>query len=165
MEAKVTKKGSSEQKPEEGEPVDFLYEDGWVYKVNESKLAKIANYRAQIISDKVRMGGGGIQDRTLVLKIDLGDSHTFLSVTSAEFFSGKLPRLILEAAGPKAITPGSSKDLRYAIQHFSTGPAEHKKVTRDIGFTSEGCYLTKGMLITPSGITLNPQTEIDVITG
>jgi hypothetical protein len=165
MEAKERKQGSSEQKREEGGQVEFLYVNGWLYKQNDSKLARIANYQAQIISDKLRIGEGGIQDRTLVLKINLGAAQTLLSVTSGEFFSEKLPRRILEAAGPTAITCRSSKDLRHAIQQFSTGPSEHKMVTGDIGFTGDGCYLAKGMLITPSGITLNPQTEIDLNTG
>jgi hypothetical protein len=79
--------------------------------------------------------------------------------------SGRLKRKILEAAGPGAILYGSLKDLRIATQELSGVSIPETSVTTSIGFTEDGCYLSRNMLITPNGIIAHPAMEVDLSEG
>ena len=157
-EAKDVKDKEDGAKGREG----FFVEDGCTFKLAGGKASQLCNYVVEIISDMVRDGERGPEERILGLKINLNGTETRLSVTSGEFFSPKLPRKIMEAVGPGAITYCSPRVLPLAIQQLSNEPCEIKRVTRDIGFTKAGHYLANGVLITPETINQNPQTEIDL---
>lgn len=144
---------------------NFVVENGWLFKLWAGKKVRLANFHLTVDSQKLRKDEGHVKGRMLDLTLHReGESHP-ITLSAEEFLSGRLKRKILEAAGPGAILYGSLKDLRIATQELSGVSIPETSVTTSIGFTEDGCYLSRNMLITPNGIIAHPAMEVDLSEG
>jgi hypothetical protein len=136
--------------------------DGKMY-LNETGNSKLlTNYSATIQTEKIILDEGQIMERRFELAINKGGIETPLTVGSDEFFSSRLPKKVVEALGYGAITYCTPKMLSLAIQEASGDSVPKRVLSNSIGFTPDGNYLAKGILIAPSGIDINPSVEINL---
>ena len=143
----------------------YTVENGRLFKLWAGKKALIANFHLIISSQKLKTDEGKNRGRLLDLTLHRGgESHQF-TLSTDDFESGRLKSKVLEVAGPRAILYGSARDLRISAQELSGDHIPETSVTTSIGFTAEGNFLSRDMLITPGAIIANPDVKVDLSEG
>lgn len=149
-------------------------EDEWSFAVENDRLFKsqpgrkipIANFYLTIKSQKLRTDEGEIKGRMLDLTLHKNGEQLDFSLSTGDFTSGRLKNKIFEVAGASAILYGSLRDLQIATQELSEKEIPESMITTSIGFTADGCFLSKDLLITSEGrVGNNPATKIDLSGG
>lgn len=162
-----TDDGSSDDEIEEADSgiSSYTVENGRLFKLCARKRVLIANFYITISSQKVKTDEGENRGRLLDLTLHRGgESHQF-TLSTVDFESGRLKSKVLEIAGPLAILYGSARDLRISAQELSGDHIPETSVTTSIGFTAEGNFLSRDMLITPEAIIANPDVKVDLSEG
>lgn len=144
---------------------NYAVENGWLLKLWARKKIRLANFHLTIDSQKLKRDEGHVRGRMLDLTVHRAGNDHPLTLSVEEFLSARLKRKILEVAGSEAILYGSLKDLRIATQELSGICIPETSVSTSVGFTADGCYLSRNMLITPDGIIANPAVEVDLSEG
>lgn len=149
----------------EDESWSFTVENDWLFKHQARRKIPIANFYLTIKSQKLRTDEGKIKGRMLDLILHKNGEQFTFSLSTEDYTSGRLKNKLLEVAGPSAILYGSLRDLQIAAQELSEGDIPESIISTSIGFTADGSFLSKGMLITPEGNIDNPAMEVDLSEG
>jgi len=130
---------------------DLYFENGWLYRRHGIASTRICNYQPRIILDVTWDTEDDREGRFFVMEVCQEGRTVEVQISVDEFFGQKLSKRITEVVGPTAITLGSAKDLRIAIQQLSAGAYTRKFITASLGFRSDGNFLFRDMLIRAGG--------------
>ena len=143
----------------------YTVENGRLFKLWAGRKTLLANFYLKINSQLIKTDEGRVKGRLLDLTLHRGGEGCQFTLSTDEFLSGRLKSKVLEVAGPLAILYGSARDLRISAQELSGVKVPQSSVTTSVGFTAEGNFLSRDMLITPEAIIANPDVKVDLSEG
>lgn len=143
----------------------YEVENGSIFMIRAGRRALISNFVLLIVGQKLVRDEGRITERMLDLEFQQKDKVIGFRISSEEFLSNKLKTKLLEVAGPSAIIFGSFCDVRLAAQVLSGYEIPETILCSSLGFTEDGCFLSKRLLITPDKIITDPEVEVDLSDG
>ena len=143
----------------------YTVENGRLFKLWARKKILISNFYITISSQKVKTDEGHNRGRLLDLTLHRGGESRQFTLSTNEFLSSRLKSKVLGVAGPLAILYGSARDLRISAQELSGDHIPETSITTSIGFTAEGNFLSRDMLITPEAIIANSDMKVDLSEG